>query len=112
LAFNGTYASDTLFELFFGMAIGFIDGFSGFAQVMEVTQLVGYEGQGMVHGFADRELPITDDRYNGHTQGLFDAAQERSQVGVGSGQQALGEEDFPGEAIPEDPQDFMPHIGL
>jgi hypothetical protein len=29
----------------------------------------------------------------------------------GDRRQAAGEEDFPGEAIPEDPQDFMPTSG-
>jgi hypothetical protein len=37
VAFNGTDTSDVLFQLFFGMAVRFIDGFSGFTQVMEVT---------------------------------------------------------------------------
>jgi hypothetical protein len=44
LAFDGTPATAPLFECFFGMSVGVVDGFSGLTQVMEVTQLVGCLG--------------------------------------------------------------------
>lgn len=81
------------------MTIGFRDRFGGLAEIMKVTQLVGDVGQGVLHGFADGALAITDDCSNGHTQGLLDPAQKRSPVGVGSGQQAVGQEDFAREAV-------------
>jgi hypothetical protein len=79
---------------------------------MEVTQLVGDVGQGVLHGFADGALAITDDRLNGYTESPLHLAQERGQVFVACGQQALGQQDFAGEAITEDPEDFMAHVGL
>ena len=42
--FDGTYPTDTLFQFFLGMAVGFIDGLRRFAEIMEVTQLVWHIG--------------------------------------------------------------------
>jgi hypothetical protein len=72
LAFNGTDAAYVLFECFFGVAIGFIDGLSGLTEIMKMTELVRHLGQGALDGFANGVLAIADDRYNGHPQGVFD----------------------------------------
>lgn len=69
-------------------------------------------GQGVLHGFSDGALAITDDCDNGYAQGLFHSEQERGQVGVARGQPALGQEDGAGETVTDDPQDFMAHVGL
>lgn len=53
LTFNGPHAADVFFEFLFGVSVGFIDRPSGFSQVMEVTQLMGYLGQGVLDGFTD-----------------------------------------------------------
>ena len=65
------------------MAVCFIDRFGCFAEVMEVTELVGDLGQGLLDGGTDRGLSITDHTRNGHAQGLLDLAQQLSQVVLG-----------------------------
>jgi hypothetical protein len=44
LPFNGPNAPYMLFECLLGMAIGVIDRLGGFAEIMEVTQLVRHLG--------------------------------------------------------------------
>jgi hypothetical protein len=44
LPFNGPNAPYMLFEFLLGMAIGVIDRLGGFAEIMEVTQLVRHLG--------------------------------------------------------------------
>ena len=39
--FQGAHATDVLFEDLLRMAVCLVDGFRGFLQVMEVTELVG-----------------------------------------------------------------------
>jgi hypothetical protein len=85
LPFNRAHATDALFECFFRMPIGLIEGFRSLASVMKVTQVVGHAGPGGLHGFSDGALAITDDGDNRHTQGLVHAAQESGQVGVARG---------------------------
>jgi hypothetical protein len=77
-----------------------------------VTQLVGHVGQGVLHGMPDGTLAITDDRPNGHAHGLLHAAQQRGQVGVARGQQALGQQDVTRETVADAPQDFVSYVGL
>ena len=81
--FEGAYTADAFFQFFLGMAVCFIDRCGCFAEVMEVTELVGDLGQGLLDGGTDRGLSITDHTRNGHAQGLLDLAQQLSQVVLG-----------------------------
>ena len=42
--FQGAHATDVFFEDLLGMAVRLIDGFRGFLEVMEVTELVRHLG--------------------------------------------------------------------
>jgi hypothetical protein len=42
--FQGAHATDVLFENLLGMAVRLVDGFRGFLEVMEVTELVRHLG--------------------------------------------------------------------
>jgi len=43
-SFNGSYTADTFLEFFFGMPVRLIDGFCGFMEIMEVTELMRHLG--------------------------------------------------------------------
>jgi hypothetical protein len=60
------------------MAVCFIDGLGGLAQVMEVTQLVGDLGQSLGHGTSDGELAIPmEARVDEGAMGLVSLADEK-----------------------------------
>jgi hypothetical protein len=80
---EGADTADAFFQFFLGMAVRLIDRFGRFAEVMEVTELVGDRGQGLFDGGTDRGLSITDHTRNGHAQGLLDLAQQLRQVVLG-----------------------------
>ena len=50
---EGAYTTDAFFQFFLGMAVRLIDRFGRFAEVMEVTELVGDLGQGLFDGGTD-----------------------------------------------------------
>ena len=106
------HATQALFAGFFRRAIGFIDGLSGLAYRMNVAQWVGPHGQGVLPGLPAGALAIPDNRHTGHTQGLCDSEPALGQLGVGSRQHALGQQDVAGEAGADAPQDCMAHVGL
>jgi hypothetical protein len=61
LPFQRTDAPQPLFQGFLGMAIGFINGFGGFTQIMELTQLVRHVRQGLGHSGTDGGLAVRDE---------------------------------------------------
>jgi hypothetical protein len=94
------------------MAVGCIDGLGCLAEVMKVTELVWHIGEHLRDGTADGQLAIRNDADNRHRQVLTHGPEQYGEVGLGRGQQTTGEEDFPGEAIPEDPQHLMADVRL
>lgn len=109
---DGAYPTNTLFQFFLGMAVCFIDGLGCLAEIMKVTELVWHIGEHLRDGTADGQLAIRNDANKRHRQVLTHGPQQYGEVGLGRGQQTTGEEDFPGEAIPEDPQHLMAAVGL
>ena len=110
--FDGADPTHTLFQCFLGMAVGCIDGLGCLAEVMKVTELVWHIGEHLRDGTADGQLAIRNDADNRHRQVLTHGPEQYGEVGLGRGQQTTGEEDFPGEAIPEDPQHLMADVRL
>ena len=79
---------------------------------VEMTELVRDAGQGPGDRLADAVLAIGDHSGDRHRQGLPDLIDQAGQV-LGRGrQQAPGQEDLPGEAVAQDPEDFVADIGL
>jgi hypothetical protein len=110
--FDGAYPADTLLELFLGMTVHLINGLGRLAEVVEVAQLVRHIGEHVGDGTADRELAVRNDAYDWYRQGLSHCPEQDCQILLGRGQQATGQKDFAGEAVPEDPQHLMADIGL
>ena len=112
LAFPWTHPPDTLFQCLLGMTVSVIDGLCGLAERMQVTKLVWELGEGLGHGAAERELAIGEEPHDRHPYGLPHLRAEGCQVLVGRREQAAREEHHACEAIPQDPQDCMPDLGL
>jgi hypothetical protein len=110
--FNGAYPTDTLFECFLGMAVGVINRLCCLAEIMEVTQLVGHIGEHLCDGTADGQLAVWHDADTRHWHGLTHCPEQYGEVGVGRRQQTAGQKDFPGEAVPQDPQHLMADVRL
>jgi hypothetical protein len=110
--FNGAYPTDTLFELFLGMAVGVIHGLRRLVEIMEVTQLVWHIGEHFRDGTADGKLAVRHDADNRHRHILTHCPEQYGEVRLGRGQQTAGQEDFPGEAVPKDPQHLMTDVRL
>jgi len=70
--FQGAHATDVFFEDLLRMAVRLVDGFRGFLQGMEVTELGWHLGSSMGHGAANGALPIGDHSRNRHCQSLLD----------------------------------------
>ena len=64
--FDGAYPTDTFFQFFLGMAVGFINGLRRLAEVMEVTELVWHMGEHLRDGTADGQLAVRNDADNRH----------------------------------------------
>jgi hypothetical protein len=56
LPFDGPDAPHPFLEALLGMAVGLLDGFSSFLQILGMTQLVRYGRQGLCHGRPDGGL--------------------------------------------------------
>jgi hypothetical protein len=110
--FDGADPADTLFQFFLGMAVGVINGLRGLTEIMEVTQLVWHIGEHLRDGTADGQLAVRHDADNRHRQGLTHCPEQYGEVRVGRRQQTAGQEDFPGEAVPKDPQHLMADVRL
>jgi hypothetical protein len=94
------------------MAVGCIDGLSGCAELMQVTQLVGNPAQGLGYRRADRGVPIGAHAHNGHGAGLLHLPDERGEVVWARREHAASQEYFPRETIAQDPEDLLAHIGV
>jgi len=81
--FDGTYPTDTLFQFFLGMAIGFINGLRRFTEIMEVTKLVWHSREHLRDGTADGKLAVRNDTDNRHLYGLPHRPEQFCQVRVG-----------------------------
>ena len=110
--FDGAYPTDPLFQFFLGMAVGVINGLRRLAEIMEVTELVWHIGEYLRDGTADGQLAVRNDADNRHRHVLTHCPEQYGEVRLGRRQQTAGQEDFPGEAIPEDPQHLMADVRL
>ena len=73
---EGAHATDVFFEDLLGMAVRLVDGFRGFLEGREVTELVRHLGDSLGHGAAHGALPIGDDPRNRHVQRLLDLTEK------------------------------------
>jgi hypothetical protein len=94
------------------MAVGFINGLRRLVEIMEVTELVWHIGEHLRNSTADGQLAIRNNANNGHLQGLTDCPEQGCQIRLGCGQQTTSQENFPREAVPEDPEHLMTDIRL
>jgi hypothetical protein len=65
-AFERADAAQALLELLLGVAVGRVDGLRGFAEVVELTQLVRHAGEHRPDGGLNRRLPVGDDAPDRH----------------------------------------------
>src|SRR3954452_10344661 len=75
-----------LLQLFLGMPVGLKDRQGGFAQVVEVAQLVRHVGPDLATGKPDRMLAVADhadDRNPKSSQFRRDLAQQTGEIGAG-----------------------------
>jgi hypothetical protein len=72
LPFDGAHPADAFFQFLLGMPVCFLDGLGGFAQIMEVTQLMRHMGQDLFHSTADGVLAIGNHPDDGYFKGLLD----------------------------------------
>jgi len=110
--FDGTDPTDTFFPCFLGMTVRVIHGLCGLTEIMEVAEVGGHCGEHCCDGTADGALAIRNDTDNRHLHALPYRLQQHGQVCLGRGQHTAGEEDFPGEAITEDPEHRMANVRL
>jgi len=110
--FHGAHPTDPLFACFLGMAIGVINGLRRLAEIMAVTQLVWHIGAHLRDGPADGPLAVRHHADERHLHGLPHGPEQCGEVWLGRGQHTVGQEDFPGEAVPKDPQHRMANVGL
>lgn len=112
LAFEGPHAPHLLLELLLGMAIGFVDRLGRFAQIVKLAQLVGHARQRRADGPPDRMLAIGEYAADGDRQRLLDFSQQGPQIFLRRAQEAPGEEHFPRQAVPHDPDHLVADIRL
>ena len=112
LAFQGSHAPHLLLELLLGMAIRLVDRLGRFAQVMKLAELVGNARQRRPNRPPNRVLAIGEHAADGDRQRLLDFPQQGPQILLSRAQEAPGEEHFPRQAVPHDPDDLVPHVGL
>ncbi len=94
------------------MAIRFVDRSGRFPEVVKLAPLVGDAGQGTGDRAADRTLAVGDHATDGDRQRVAYLRDEGSKVRLGGTQQAPGEQDLPGQAITQRPQDLVSHVRL
>jgi hypothetical protein len=110
--FHGAYPADTLFACFLGMAVGVIHRLRCLAEIMEVTQLVWPIGEHFRDGTAEGELAVRHDADHRPRHVLTHAPEQDGEVRGGRRPQTAGQEDFPGEAVSQDPQHLMADVRL
>jgi hypothetical protein len=81
--FYGAHPTDMLLQCFLRMPVSLVDGLCGFAEVMEVTQLVGHIREHSCDGTADGELAVRNDAYNRDRHGLPHRPEQACQVLLG-----------------------------
>jgi hypothetical protein len=101
-----------LLELGLGVSIRLEQGEGRVPEIVEVTELVRHAGEYKRDGAADGLLAVRDDPSDGDRQHLRDLLQKRRQIPLRAAEQGAGEEDFPGETVPHDPQHFVANIRL
>lgn len=57
-------------------------------------------------------LPIGEHAADGDRQRLLRFLEQSGQIRLARAQETPGEEDFPGQTVPQDPDDLMPHVRL
>src|SRR5204862_7464150 len=80
---DGTDPTDTLFQCFLGMPIGFIHGLRRFTEIMEVTKLVWHIGAHLRDGTADGQWAIRNDTDNRHLHDVPYRPEQSCQVCLG-----------------------------
>ena len=91
------------------MAIRLLDRLGRLAEIVEMAELVRDPGQGPHHRLADALLAVGDRAGDGHRQGLAHLGDQES--GAVDDKRLL-EEDLPGDAIAQDPEDLVADVGL
>src|SRR3954454_2166098 len=120
LALDRSDPTHHLLQLFLGMPVGLKDRQGGFAQVVEMAQLVRHVGPDLANGEPDRMLAVADhadDRNPNSGQFRRDLAQQTGEIGageIGAGrrQQGAGQQDQPGQALADHPQHLVTDVGL
>src|SRR5215210_3667010 len=96
-----------LLEFHLRMPVRFEDRVSRLAQKMKLAELVRHAGESLLHGPADRGLPIADHARDRHAHGLRDLAQQGRKVRCGAGQQAAREQHLARETVAHHPEHLM-----
>src|SRR3954465_6096869 len=115
LALDRSDPAHHLLQLFLGMPVGLKDRQGGFAQVVEMAQLVRHVGPDLANGKPDRMLAVADhadDRNPNSGQFRRDLAQQAGEIGAGRRQQGAGQQDQPGQALADHPQHLVTDVGL
>src|SRR3954471_20191125 len=99
-------------EFLFGMPVRFEDRVSRLAEEMKLAELVRHAGESLLHGPADRGLPIADHARDRHAHSLRYLAQQRREVRRGAGQQAARKQYLARETVAHHPEHLMAHIRL
>jgi hypothetical protein len=81
--FYGAHPTDMLLQFFLSMPVSLVDRLCCFAEVMEVTQLVGHLRKHGCDGTAEGELAVLNDAYNRDRHGLPHRPEQSCQVLLG-----------------------------
>src|SRR5215218_2674371 len=85
---------------------------SRLTQKVKLAELVRHAGESLLHGPADRGLPIADHARDRHAHGLRDLTQQGREVRRGAGQQAARKQHLARETVAHHPEHLMAHIRL
>jgi hypothetical protein len=112
LPFERPDAADLFLELLLGMAIGFVDGLGGGAEVVKLAQLMGNPRQRRPDGTANGVLAVGEHRLDRHRQRLLHFAQQGGQILLRRAEQTARQQNLPRQAVAQDPDDLVAHIRL
>jgi hypothetical protein len=90
-------------EFRLGVPVGLRERARGFAQVMELAELMRDAGQRVRHGLTDLLLPIGDDADNGHGQRRRHLTEHAGHLRLRGAQQAARQQHFPREDVAHHP---------
>jgi hypothetical protein len=102
--FQGASPTAPLFACCLGMAGGVIHRLRRLAQSMEVTQEVWPIGAHLRAGPADGPVAVRHEADQRSRHGLLPGPEQDGEVWWGRGQHPAGQEAFPREAVPQDPE--------